>query len=83
MSLKKVALLIEEEVYEKLKEKAEREDVSIGKLVREAIATYYGIESKDDKLKALDKLKSLHLSVSEPESMEKEIIKGTLSDEES
>ena len=82
MSLKKTTLLFEEEVYEKLKEKARREKVSIGGLVREAVATYYGIKNKDDKLKALDRLKSLNLPVADYESMEKEIIEGALNDKE-
>jgi len=82
MSLKKTTLLFEEEVYEKLKEKARREKVSIGGLVREAVATYYGIKNKEDKLKALDRLKSLNLPVADYESMEKEIIKGALNDKE-
>jgi len=82
MSLKKTTLLFEEEVYEKLKEKAKREKVSIGRLVREAVATYYGIKNKEDKLKALCRLKSLNLPVADYESMEKEIIKGALNDKE-
>ena len=82
MSLKKTTLLFEEEVYENLKEKAKREKVSIGGLVREAVATYYGIKNKEDKLKALGRLKSLNLPVADYESMEKEIIKGALNDKE-
>lgn len=82
MSLKKTTLLFEEDVYEKLKEKARRENVSIGGLVREAVATYYGIKNKEDKLKALERLKSLNLPVTDYESMEKEIIEGALGDKE-
>ena len=82
MPLKKTTLLFEEEVYEKLKEKAKREKVSIGGLVREAVATYYGVKNKEDKLKALDRLKSLNLPVADYESMEKEIIEGALNDKE-
>jgi predicted DNA-binding ribbon-helix-helix protein len=82
MSLKKTTMLFEEEVYEKLKEKARRENVSIGGLVREAVATYYGIKDKADKIKALDRLKSLNLPVASYESMEKEIIEGVLGDKE-
>lgn len=83
MSLKKTTLLFEEEVYIKLKEKAKREKVSIGRLVREAVATCYGIKNKEDRLKALDSLKSLNLAVSDPEIMEKEIIGGAINDKES
>ena len=83
MSLKKTTLLFEEEVYLKLKEKAKREKVSIGGLVREAVATYYGIKNKEDRLRALDSLKSLNLTVSDPEIMEKEIIEGAINDKES
>ncbi|MBC7333442.1 MAG: ribbon-helix-helix protein, CopG family [Actinobacteria bacterium] len=82
MSLKKTTLLFEEDVYSKLKEKAKREKVSIGGLVREAVAAYYGIKDKDDKLKALRRLKSLNLPVASCELMEKEIIEGALSDRE-
>jgi len=80
MSLKKTTLLFEEEVYEKLREKSKLQNVSIGELVREAVAAYYGIKNKEDKLKALSKLKSLNLPVSDYDSMEKEIIKGALGD---
>jgi predicted DNA-binding ribbon-helix-helix protein len=83
MSLKKTTLLFEEEVYIKLKEKAKREKVSIGRLVREAVATCYGIKNKEDRLRALDSLKSLNLAVSDPEIMEKEIIGGAINDKES
>lgn len=78
MPLKKTTLLFEEDVYEKLKEKSRIEKISIGGLVREAVATYYGIKNKEDRLKALDRLKSLNLPVSDYESMEREIIKGAL-----
>lgn len=80
MSLKKTKLLFEEDMYEKLKEKARRENVSVGGLVREAVAAYYGIKNKEDKIRALDKLKSLNLPAADYESMEKEIIGGALSD---
>jgi len=83
MPLKKTTLLFEEEVYAKLKEKAKREKVSIGRLVREAVATCYGIKNREDKLKALDSLKSLNLVVSDPEIMEKEIMQGAINDKES
>jgi ABC-type phosphate/phosphonate transport system ATPase subunit len=66
-----------------LKEKAKREKVSIGRLVREAVATCYGIKNKEDRLRALDSLKSLNLAVSDPEIMEKEIIGGAINDKES
>ncbi len=82
MSLKKTTLLFEEDVYVKLKEKARRENVSIGGLVREAVATYYGIKNKEDKLEALNRLKSLNLPAVGYESMEKEIIEGALDDKE-
>ena len=61
-------------------EKARREKVSIGGLVREAVAAYYGIKNKEDKLKALGRLKSLNLPVADYESMEREIIEGALND---
>ena len=83
MSLKKTTLLFEEEVYIKLKEKAKREKVSIGSLVREAVATCYGVKNREDRLRALDSLKSLNLAVSDPEIMEKEIIEGAINDKES
>ena len=82
MALKKTTLLFEEDVYLKLKEKAKREKASIGGLVREAVATFYGIKSKEDKLEALENLKSLDLAVDDPEKMEKEILKGAVNDKE-
>lgn len=80
MALKKTTLLFEKDVYKKLKEKAKRENVSVGGLVREAVVVYYGIKSKEDKIKALEKLKTLGLEVTDPEKMEKEIIEGALND---
>ncbi|MDD5601286.1 MAG: hypothetical protein PHC87_06020 [Actinomycetota bacterium] len=38
--------------------------------------------TKEDKLKALDRLKSLNLPAADYESMEKEIVEGALSDKE-
>jgi len=78
MPLKKTTLLFDEDVYEKLKDKARRDNSSIGGLVREAVAAYYGIKTKEDKLKALKKLKDLDLPTSSPEEMESQIIKGAL-----
>jgi len=78
MPLKKTTLLFDEDVYEKLKDKARRDNSSIGGLVREAVAVYYGIKTKEDKLKALKKLKDLDLPTSSPEEMESQIIKGAL-----
>ena len=80
MVLKKTTLLFDEDVYEKLKDRARRDNVSIGGLVREAVATYYGMKTREDKQEALKKLKSLSLPVGDPEDMEKEIIKGVLDD---
>ena len=49
MVLKKTTLLFDKDIYEKLKDRAKRDNVSIGGLVREAVATYYGIKTKEDK----------------------------------
>lgn len=76
MGLKKATLLFDEEVYEKLRKKSGINNVSIGELVREAVAAYYGIKSKEEKLKSLNKLKSMNLSVRSPENIEEEILKG-------
>lgn len=80
MGLKKATLLFDEEVYEKLREKSSIDNVSIGELVREAVAAYYGIKSKEEKLEALNKLKSMNLSVTSPENIEEEILKGRETD---
>jgi len=80
MALKKTTLLFEESVYNKLKERAKRENSSIGELVREAVADFYGMKSKEDRLEALKKLKSLNIPVSGQEQIEKEILKGALND---
>ena len=82
MPLKKTTLLFEENVYKKLKEKAKLENISMGKLVREAVVEYYGIKNKEDKIKALKNLTDLKLPVSDYEDMEKEIIKGATIDKE-
>ena len=80
MVLKKTTLLFDEDVYERLKDKARRDNVSIGGLVREAVSTYYGMKTKEDKQKALNCLKDLNLPVGDPETIEKEITKGALHD---
>lgn len=74
MALKKATLLFDEEVYEKLREKSTTNNVSIGELVREAVASYYGIKSMEEKIKSLNKLKSMSLPVGSPEIIESEIL---------
>jgi len=80
MVLKKTTLLFEEDVYTKLKDRAKRENMSIGGLVRKAVSTYYGIKTKEDKLIALKEIKSLDLLIAGPETIEREILKGALDD---
>jgi len=74
--LKKATLLFDEEVYEKLREKSVTSNTSIGELVREAVASYYGIRNSSEKIEALNKLKNLDLPVGSPEEIEAQIIRG-------
>lgn len=74
--LKKATLLFDEEVYEKLREKSVTSNTSIGELVREAVASYYGIKNSSEKIEALNKLKNLDLPVDSPEEIEAQIIRG-------
>lgn len=74
--LKKATLLFDEEVYEKLREKSVTSNTSIGELVREAVASYYGIKNSSEKIEALNKLKNLDLPVGNPEEIEAQIIMG-------
>jgi len=76
MPLKKATLLFEEDIYEKLREKSLIDNVSIGELVREAVSVYYGIKNTEDKLEALNKLKSMKLPVGSPELIEQQILDG-------
>ncbi len=76
MALKKATLLFDEEVYEKLREKSLTSNISIGELVREAVASYYGIKSSSEKIEALNKLKIMDLPVGSPEEIESQIIGG-------
>ena len=76
LALKKATLLFDEEVYEKLREKSVTSNTSIGELVREAVASYYGIRNSSEKIEALNKLKNLDLPVGNPEEIEAQIIKG-------
>ena len=76
MALKKATLLFDEEVYEKLREKSVTSNTSIGELVREAVASYYGIRNSSEKIEALNKLKNLDLPVGNPEEIEAQIIRG-------
>lgn len=80
MALKKTTLLFEEQTYKKLKEKSKVEKTSIGELVREAVANYYGIKSNREKMEALKKLSQMNMPVSDYEEMKKDIIKGLLND---
>ena len=52
--------------------------MSIGGLVREAVAAYYGIKNKEDKLQALHRLKSLNLPIADYELMERQIMEVAL-----
>ena len=76
MPLKKATLLFDEDVYEKLREKSLINNISIGELVREAVSVYYGIKNTEEKLKALNKLKSMKLPVGSPELIEQQILNG-------
>lgn len=76
LALKKATLLFDEEVYEKLREKSVTSNTSIGELVREAVASYYGIRNSSEKIEALNKLKNLDLPVGNPEEIEAQIIMG-------
>jgi hypothetical protein len=76
LALKKATLLFDEEVYEKLREKSVTSNTSIGELVREAVASYYGIRNSSEKIEALNKLKNLDLPVGNPEEIEAQIIRG-------
>jgi hypothetical protein len=74
LGLKKATLLFDEEVYEKLREKSVNSNISMGELVREAVASYYGIKNKEEKTKALHNLKSMNLPIGSPEEIEEQII---------
>lgn len=76
MPLKKATLLFDKDAYEKLREKSLIDNVSIGELVREAVTVYYGIKNTEEKLKSLNKLKSMKLPVGSPELIEQQILNG-------
>ena len=76
MPLKKATLLFDEDIYEKLREKSLINNISIGELVREAVSVYYGIRTTEEKLKSLNKLKSMKLPVGSPELIEQQILNG-------
>jgi len=57
-------------------EKSLIDNVSIGELVREAVPMYYGIRNTEDKLEALNKLKSMKLPIGSPELIEQQILNG-------
>ncbi len=79
MALKKTTLLFEKDVYEILKQKSKLNNVSIGEMVREAVTNYYGIKTKQDKNKAMEKLLELECEVPQKyEDLEEEIIEGIL-----
>jgi hypothetical protein len=76
MTIKKVTLLFDKSIYEKLREKSLIDDVSIDELVKKAVSVHYRIRTSEEKLKSLNKLSSMKLPTGSPELLEQQILNG-------
>ena len=75
---RRIEVLFSEEMATYLKEVAEREDASIGTLIREAVKEKYGIASREEKMAAVERLYALQAPVGEWADLEREIVAGAL-----
>lgn len=73
---RRVEVLFSEGMAAHLKEVAERENASMGTLIRQAVQEKYGIASSDEKLAAVERLYALEAPIGEWGLMEREIIAG-------
>lgn len=73
---RRVEVLFSEEMAAHLKEVAERENASVGTLIRQAVREKYGTASSDEKLAAVERLYALKAPIGEWGLMEREIIAG-------
>ncbi len=71
---KKTTILFPPELHERLTRKAEREETSLGELVRRACHREYGGPSQAERRRALDQLLGLELPVGEPDAMKRESV---------
>lgn len=71
---KKTTILLSPELHRRLAELAERRGVSMGRLVREACESQYGIVDSDARRAAVNGLAAMALPVGEPEDMKRESV---------
>lgn len=71
---KKTTILLSPELHRRLAELAEQRGVSMGRLVREACESQYGIVDSDTRRDAVEALAVMDLPVGEPEEMERESV---------
>lgn len=69
---KKTTILFSPELHHQLSERAARQGVSLGALVREACVAAYGLVDQDARRAAVEALAELALPVDRPEVMKRE-----------
>lgn len=77
---KKTTILFPPELYKQLAEIAAVMHTSVAQLVRQSVIERYLLSDKKQRLKAVKDLSDIHSSVSDWQTMEKEIIEGKLND---
>lgn len=77
---KKTTILFSPDIYNQLEEMAKTLKTSVAELIRRAIVKQYLFPSKEQRLKSVEHLSNIGGSVSDWETMEKEIMKDTLGD---
>ncbi len=77
---KKTTILFPPELYQQLKETAKMLNMSVAKLIRQAVIDRYLLSDKNRRAKAIDELSQIGAPVSNWETMEQDSITGKLKD---
>ena len=71
---KKTTILFSPELHERLAQLAAQRGTSLGELVRTACERHYALPSREEKLAAVRKLKTLRLPVAHPRRMQQQAV---------
>jgi hypothetical protein len=70
--IKKTTILFPPDLHTHLVEVARQKGVSLGELVRSACEAQYGVASKEERLRAVERLRRLSLPVASVKSMKRQ-----------